>query len=90
MTYAVVPALRYNPELAAIYEPLLSSRTYDPALTIPAGKAVLTAGMSMTEKQGGSDVRAGTTQATPNGDGSYNVPGEAMSQLRAALGEEDA
>ncbi len=61
MTYAVVPALRHNPELAAVYEPLLTSRVYDPELEVPATKAGLTAGMSMTEKQGGSDVRAGTT-----------------------------
>src|SRR6201747_75903 len=75
MTYAVVPALRHNPELSAVYEPLLTSRTYDPELRVPATKAGLTAGMSMTEKQGGSDVRAGTTQATPNGDGTYGLTG---------------
>ncbi len=75
MTYAVVPALRHNPELAAIYEPLLTSRSYDPELAVPTTKAGLTAGMSMTEKQGGSDVRAGTTAATPNGDGSYRLTG---------------
>lgn len=75
MTYAVVPALRYNPELAAIYEPLLTSRTYDPQLTVPATKAGITAGMSMTEKQGGSDVRANSTEAAPNADGSYTLTG---------------
>lgn len=75
MTYAVVPALRHNPELAKIYEPLLTSREYDPELAVPSTKAGLTAGMSMTEKQGGSDVRAGTSQATPNGDGSYTLTG---------------
>lgn len=75
MTYAVVPALRANPELAAVYEPLLSSRVYDPVLAVPTAKAGLTAGMSMTEKQGGSDVRAGTTTATPNADGSYTLVG---------------
>jgi putative acyl-CoA dehydrogenase len=75
MTYAVVPALRANPDLAAIYEPLLTSRTYDPELTVPSTKAGITAGMSMTEKQGGSDVRAGTTQATPNGDSTYSLRG---------------
>ena len=62
MTYAVVPALRHNPELAAVYEPLLTSRDYDPELKVPTTKAGITAGMSMTEKQGGSDVRAGTTR----------------------------
>lgn len=75
MTYAVVPALRHNPELAAVYEPLLTSRVYDPELAVPATKPGITAGMSMTEKQGGSDVRAGTTQATPNGDGTYSLRG---------------
>jgi putative acyl-CoA dehydrogenase len=75
MTYAVVPALRHNPELAAIYEPLLTSRAYDPELKVPATKAGITAGMSMTEKQGGSDVRAGTTQAACNADGSYSLTG---------------
>jgi putative acyl-CoA dehydrogenase len=75
MTYAVVPALRYNPELATVYEPLLTSREYDPELEVPTTKAGITAGMSMTEKQGGSDVRAGTTQAVPNADGSYSLTG---------------
>ncbi|RAV01129.1 acyl-CoA dehydrogenase family protein [Mycolicibacter senuensis] len=75
MTYAIVPALRYNQELSKTYEPLLTSRVYDPELKVPADKAGLTAGMSMTEKQGGSDVRAGTTQAVPNADGSYTLTG---------------
>lgn len=75
MTYAAVPALRYNPELAAVYEPLLTSRDYDPELKVATTKAGITAGMSMTEKQGGSDVRAGTTAATPNADGSYSLTG---------------
>lgn len=75
MTYAVVPALRANPELAAVYEPLLCSREYDPELAVPASKAGITAGMSMTEKQGGSDVRAGTTAAVPGPDGSYTLTG---------------
>jgi putative acyl-CoA dehydrogenase len=75
MTYAIVPALRYNPELAEVYEPLLTSRDYDPAPKVATTKAGITAGMSMTEKQGGSDVRAGTTRATPNADGSYSLTG---------------
>jgi putative acyl-CoA dehydrogenase len=75
MTYAVVPALRHNAELAEVYEPLLTSLEYDPELRIPATKAGITAGMSMTEKQGGSDVRAGTTQAVPNSDGSFALTG---------------
>ncbi|MEV6098216.1 acyl-CoA dehydrogenase family protein [Nocardia sp. NPDC051981] len=75
MTYAVVPALRYNPELAAKFEPLLASRVYDFGLREPSSKAGLIAGMSMTEKQGGSDVRANTTTATPLADGTYRIVG---------------
>ncbi len=75
MTYAVVPALRCNPDLAAVYEPLLTSRLYDPKLKDAATKVGITAGMSMTEKQGGSDVRASTTQATRSADGSYRLTG---------------
>jgi len=75
MTYAVVPALRLNPELAAVYEPLLTSREYDPEPRLATTKAGITAGMSMTEKQGGSDVRAGTTQASPTADGTYTLTG---------------
>ena len=73
MTYSVVPALRHAPELAASYEPALTSLAYDPGLRL--GKAGLLAGMAMTEKQGGSDVRANTTVAEPAGDGSYLVTG---------------
>ncbi len=75
MTYAAVPALRCSPELAAVYEPLLTSRHYDPELKVPATKLGITAGMSMTEKQGGSDVRAGTTDAARNADGTYSLTG---------------
>jgi putative acyl-CoA dehydrogenase len=75
MTYAVVPALRANADLASTYEPLLTATTYDFGLRVPATKRGLIAGMSMTEKQGGSDVRANTTTATPAGDGSYALVG---------------
>ncbi|MEV4867887.1 acyl-CoA dehydrogenase family protein [Streptomyces syringium] len=75
MTYAAVPALRAQPELAALYEPLLASRSYDYGLRPPLSKHGLIAGMSMTEKQGGSDVRANTTTAVPAGDGSYVITG---------------
>ncbi|WP_370949153.1 acyl-CoA dehydrogenase family protein [Amycolatopsis sp. cg5] len=75
MTYAAVPALRANPELAKTYEPLLSSPVYDYGLRVPSTKKGLIAGMSMTEKQGGSDVRANTTTAKPAGDGSYVLTG---------------
>ncbi|WP_194834978.1 acyl-CoA dehydrogenase family protein [Nocardia sp. XZ_19_369] len=75
MTYAVVPALRAAPELAAQYEPLLCAKEYDPVLRAPLSKRGLIAGMSMTEKQGGSDVRANTTAATPMPDGTYRITG---------------
>jgi putative acyl-CoA dehydrogenase len=75
MTYAVVPALRHAPDLAAAYEPLLTSRVYEPGLRPPLGKAGLLAGMGMTEKQGGSDVRANTTAATQNADGTWSLRG---------------
>jgi putative acyl-CoA dehydrogenase len=75
MTYSAVPALRHAPELAARFEPLLAARAYDPGLRLPENKAGLLAGMAMTEKQGGSDVRANTTRAEPAGDGSYLITG---------------
>ncbi|MDQ3577373.1 MAG: acyl-CoA dehydrogenase family protein, partial [Actinomycetota bacterium] len=75
MTYAAVPALRHSPEVAAVFEPGLISRVYDPGLREPGAKAGLLAGMSMTEKQGGSDVRANTTTATPSADGTYSLVG---------------
>jgi putative acyl-CoA dehydrogenase len=69
MTYSVVPALRLQPDLAAEWEPRFTSTVYDPRL-VPAGeKAGALCGMAMTEKQGGSDVRANTTSARPLGAG---------------------
>ena len=76
MTYAAVPALRRAPELAARFEPGLRSLEYDPGLREPSGKRGLLAGMSMTEKQGGSDVRANATVAVPAGPaGEYLLTG---------------
>lgn len=76
MTYAAVPALRAQPELAAVYEPLLTSRVYEPGLRVPTEKRGLLAGMGMTEKQGGSDVRTNTTVATPTAEpGVYTLRG---------------
>ncbi|TDD78049.1 acyl-CoA dehydrogenase family protein [Actinomadura rubrisoli] len=75
MTYAAVPALRHSPELAAQYEPLLTKPEYDAGLRPPLSKSALLAGMSMTEKQGGSDVRANTTRAAPQPDGTYRLVG---------------
>ena len=65
MTYACVPALRATPDLATRLEPLLTSTALRPGLRDPATKSGLMAGMSMTEKQGGSDVRANTTHRRP-------------------------
>ena len=67
MTYAVTPALRDNPAIYRDWAPRLTSRAYDPALRLWRDKPGVTMGMGMTEKQGGSDVRANTTQAVPDG-----------------------
>lgn len=67
MTYAVTPALRSNAAIYRDWGPGLTARAYDPALKLYSGKAGLTMGMGMTEKQGGSDVRANTTRAEPDG-----------------------
>ncbi|MFI9831515.1 DNA alkylation response protein [Streptomyces sp. NPDC051913] len=76
MTYAAVPALRQQPDLAKVYEPLLTSREYEPGLRVPAEKRGLLAGMGMTEKQGGSDVRTNTTVAAPTSEpGVYTLRG---------------
>ncbi|GAB4004233.1 hypothetical protein GCM10029992_48550 [Glycomyces albus] len=69
MTYAAVPALRASPELAAEWEPRITAPVYDPGLRPPDAKSGVLVGMAMTEKQGGSDVRANTTTATPTGRG---------------------
>jgi len=70
MTYSVVPALRTTPEIAEHWVPAIVSRSYDPSFRPAAEKGGLLLGMGMTEKQGGSDVRANTTRAEPlNGGG---------------------
>jgi len=66
MTYSVIPALRQNEEAAAEWEPRLVKPDY---------QAGALAGMAMTEKQGGSDVRANTTQAEPSLDGTWEITG---------------
>ncbi len=69
MTFAVVPALRHQPEIAAAWLPKITSNEYDPR-HIPVGqKRSAQMGMAMTEKQGGSDVRANTTRAHAIGAG---------------------
>ena len=73
MTFAAVPALRAQRELAVEWEPLLTSLVYDPQLAPPGRKRGAIAGMAMTERQGGSDVRSNTTVARPIG--SHRGPG---------------
>lgn len=68
MTYAAIPALNADAALAALWRPKLMSHQYDPAIAPVAGKQGATLGMAMTEKQGGSDVRANTTRAERDGD----------------------
>ncbi len=76
MTYAAVPALRVDPALAAEWVPKLSAPVYQPGLRPVADKAGALAGMAMTEKQGGSDVRAGTTSARRlDAEGEYLLTG---------------
>ncbi|MCJ0906829.1 acyl-CoA dehydrogenase family protein [Rhodococcus sp. ARC_M6] len=95
-TYAAIPALRDTPELADTYEALLSNRLYEPGLKAPLSKAGLLATMSMTEKQGGSDIRANTTRATRQFDGSYLIVGHkwftsaTMADLYLALAQTDS
>jgi len=65
MTFAAVPSLRLQPDLAATWEARITARVYDPANCPAHEKTGVTVGMAMTEKQGGSDVRANTTRAYP-------------------------
>ncbi len=79
MTHAAIPALRHQPELAAAWEPGILAHQYDPRCIPAQGKTGLTVGMGMTEKQGGSDVRANTTRAivlaAPGPGGEYALTG---------------
>ena len=74
MTFACVPALRLQPDLADLWLPKILNTQYDPRNVGIAHKAGATIGMAMTEKQGGTDVRANTTRAYPVGAGG---PGQA-------------
>ena len=75
MTYASIPVLRRRPDLAALFEPVLTSTTYEPALKPLREKRGALCGMAMTEKQGGSDVRANTTRAEPFDGDTYALTG---------------
>jgi len=77
MTYAAIPALRKEPNLARQWEPLITTLDYDPGLREPATKKGVLFGMAMTERQGGSDVRSNTTRAVPTGaDGEHLLTGQ--------------
>ena len=71
MTYAATPALRGNAAVYADWGPKLTSHWYDPALKPWRDKPGVTMGMGMTEKQGGSDVRANTTRAVRAGNDAW-------------------
>ncbi|WP_198085051.1 isovaleryl-CoA dehydrogenase [Variovorax sp. E3] len=71
MTYAATPALRGNAGVYADWGPKLGSLWYDPALKLFKDKPGVTMGMGMTEKQGGSDVRANTTRAVRDGSDAW-------------------
>ncbi|WP_083511078.1 acyl-CoA dehydrogenase family protein [Microbacterium sp. XT11] len=73
MTHAAVPVIAEHPSLSDVWLPRLLSRDYDPDLRAQKHSALF--GMAMTEKQGGSDVRANTTVAVPVGDGRYELTG---------------
>jgi putative acyl-CoA dehydrogenase len=76
MTYAAVPALRADDAIAKEWTPLLAARSYDPGVRARSAKTGALAGMGMTEKQGGSDVRANLTRAVPTAeDGWYTLHG---------------
>jgi putative acyl-CoA dehydrogenase len=75
MTYAVIPALKFNPRIASEWLPKLYGRQYDPRFLPAAQKSAVTMGMGMTEKQGGSDVRANTTVAQPLAGEQYAITG---------------
>ena len=75
MTFAAVPALRAEPSLLDDWAPLLTSTVYDPGLRPSADKAGALCGMAMTERQGGSDVRANETVARPAGDADATLHG---------------
>jgi putative acyl-CoA dehydrogenase len=75
MTFAALPALRAEPALLREWSPLLTSLDYDPRLRPAAEKVGALCGMAMTERQGGSDVRANETVANAVADGEAMLHG---------------
>src|SRR5487761_823016 len=76
MTYAALPALRKQEDLAATWEPLMTTLDYDPGLRPAPTKRGALFGMAMTERQGGSDVRTNNTRAEPTVDGGFLLTGQ--------------
>ncbi|RJS94053.1 acyl-CoA dehydrogenase family protein [Salinisphaera sp. Q1T1-3] len=95
MTHAAVPVLRHAPALAPAWLPGVLSSEYDPDCRPPGEKRGLSIGMGMTEKQGGSDVRANTTRAVATGDDRHHLTGHKwffsapMSDAFIVLAQED-
>jgi putative acyl-CoA dehydrogenase len=75
MTSAAPAALKCQPDVSAIWTPGIVASRYDPSSQPMCAKSGVTIGMAMTEKQGGSDVRANTTRAVKRGDGGYTLTG---------------
>jgi len=75
MTSASLAALMASPKLFREWAPRITSRKYDQAQKPPVAKAGLTLGMGMTEKQGGTDLRANTTKAERAGNGFHRING---------------
>jgi putative acyl-CoA dehydrogenase len=75
MTYGAVATLRRHAEISAEWLPRIFSRSYDRSFRPVAEKSGALIGMAMTEKQGGSDLRANTTRAEPSADGTYRLTG---------------
>lgn len=75
MTYAAVPALRHAPSVAEEWVPRLTAGAYDQRFIPASEKKSATMGMAMTEKQGGSDIRANTTRAVHTGGDEYELTG---------------
>lgn len=69
MTFAVVPAIKHQPDVAEVWLPKITATDYDPTFKPAQEKKGVICGMAMTEKQGGSDVRSNTTKARPIGSG---------------------
>src|SRR5258706_2079499 len=76
MTYAAPAALQHAPDIAREWLPRILASDYDPSSQPAKGKRGVTIGMAMTEKQGGSDVRANMTRAELQSDGSYRLTGQ--------------